>query len=104
MEYCSYSPCSTLGKRDSFEVDENNTNESIDNCTRLRLKGRRVQSFNSNSEVFAIYNFDDAPAQGSQGMPMDVQGEKRVLSLTWEQFQAMDKKLCSGMCVRIVAP
>lgn len=104
MEYCAYTPGSALGKRSSCEENEYNTSQNMDNCTRGRLKGRRVQACNSDSEVLAIYNFNGPPAHASQCSPMDIPGQKRVLALTWEQFQVLDKRLCSGMCVRIVAP
>jgi hypothetical protein len=108
MEYCDYTFQSALGKRNSFDMDMCGGGENEgDNSTRVRLKGRRVSptdcnnSNNGSSEVFAIYSNNNNPEPVM--VPMEAVGDRRVISLTWAQFQALDKKLCSGMCVRIVA-
>ena len=76
----------------------------VDHSSRARLKGRRVhQTTANNSGLFAIYNIDNSSSRPEYA-PVSMDGQRTVLSLTWEQFQRLDKKLCSGMSVRIVAP
>lgn len=100
MDYCNYVIPSSLGKRtaDDSLID---VPDGYDIGPRARVKGRRTAVNQCDNNVFAIYSVDNSSDPCS--IPMEMVNDRKVLSLTWEQFQKLDKKLFSGMCVRIIA-
>ena len=92
---------SYLGKRRVVDYESHQDVNSNEFYYNSRIKDRRLGGNDyANHNVFTLF----VPAASVEAiyLPTEKMSNSGVLSLTWRQFQALEKSKLSGTCVRII--